>query len=97
LKGIGLGFFGMMVCALVANFFGDRWTYMQVDGFIWVVLGCVIRGSELAGESGLANGSEAPARNAEDPQAGESLPAACPYVMTREVGVRSVRQDQLYV
>ena len=97
LKGIGLGFFGMMVCALVANFFGDRWTYMQVDGFIWVVLGCVIRGSELAGESDLANGSEAPARNAEGPQAEESLPEACPYVMTQEVRVRSVRQDQLYV
>jgi len=48
LKGIGLGFCGLMVCALVANCFGDRWTYLQVDGFIWVLLGCVMRGSELA-------------------------------------------------
>ena len=82
LKGIGLGFFGMMVCALVANFFGDRWTYMQVDGFIWVLLGCVIRGSELAGGSDLANGCEAQVRKARDSQAEESLPEECPCVMT---------------
>jgi hypothetical protein len=26
------------------NFFGDRWTYQQVDGYLWVLLACVIRG-----------------------------------------------------
>ena len=43
-SGIGLGFFALVCSAIVVNFFGDRWTYQQVDGFLWVLLGCVIRG-----------------------------------------------------
>lgn len=43
-SGIGLGFFALVCSAMVVNFFGDRWTYQQVDGFLWVLLGCVIRG-----------------------------------------------------
>jgi putative inorganic carbon (HCO3(-)) transporter len=41
---IGLGFAAMIMSAIVLNFFGDRWTYQQVDGYVWVLLGCVIRG-----------------------------------------------------
>jgi putative inorganic carbon (HCO3(-)) transporter len=41
---LGLGFLGLMASATVCNFFGDRWTYQQVDGYLWVVLGCVLRG-----------------------------------------------------
>lgn len=43
-SGIGLGFFALICSAVVLNLFGDRWTYQQVDGFLWVLLGCVIRG-----------------------------------------------------
>jgi len=43
-RGVGLGFTVLLVSAMVMNFFGDRWTYQQVDGFLWILLGCVIRG-----------------------------------------------------
>jgi putative inorganic carbon (hco3(-)) transporter len=43
-RSIGLGFMGLLISAIIMNFFGDRWTYQQVDGFLWILLGCVIRG-----------------------------------------------------
>ncbi|MDE3009395.1 MAG: O-antigen ligase family protein [Pseudomonadota bacterium] len=46
-SGVGLGFFALVCGAVVVNFFGDRWTYQQIDGVIWVLLGCVIRGQML--------------------------------------------------
>ncbi len=42
-RGLGVGFASLIVCAAVANFFGDRWTYLQVDGYIWVLMGCCMR------------------------------------------------------
>jgi hypothetical protein len=33
-----------VVCAAVANFFGDRWHFLQVNGYMWVVAGLVARG-----------------------------------------------------
>jgi putative inorganic carbon (HCO3(-)) transporter len=44
LAALGCAFFGTFMCALVVNFFGDRWTYLQEDGFYWVLLGLVARG-----------------------------------------------------
>lgn len=41
---IGLGFVALIMSGIVVNFFGDRWTYPQVDGYLWVTLGLVIRG-----------------------------------------------------
>jgi putative inorganic carbon (hco3(-)) transporter len=43
-SGVGLGFFVLVCSAIVLNFFGDRWTYQQINGYMWVLLGCVIRG-----------------------------------------------------
>jgi putative inorganic carbon (HCO3(-)) transporter len=48
LKSLGLGFAAFMVCAITLNLFGDRWTYIQVDGFLWVLLGCVVSGRMIA-------------------------------------------------
>ncbi len=42
--GISLGFLALLTSAYILNFFGDRWTYQQVDGYLWVTLGLVIRG-----------------------------------------------------
>lgn len=50
LKSLGLGFACMIVCTTVANLFGDRWTYLQVNGFLWVLLACVIRALQLQEE-----------------------------------------------
>jgi O-antigen ligase len=43
-SGVGLGFFMLVCSAIILNLFGDRWTYQQINGFQWVLLGCVIRG-----------------------------------------------------
>ncbi len=47
MKALGLGFATMIVATAVANLFGDRWTYLQVNGFMWVLLGCVMRSLQL--------------------------------------------------
>ncbi|HLK53293.1 MAG TPA: O-antigen ligase family protein [Candidatus Angelobacter sp.] len=44
-RAISLGFLGVLVSLIVMNFFGDRWTYQQVDGYFWLLLACVIRGT----------------------------------------------------
>jgi putative inorganic carbon (HCO3(-)) transporter len=49
-RGIALGFLAMMGSIIVSNFFGDRWTYQQLDGYLWIVLGCVIRGLTILQE-----------------------------------------------
>jgi O-antigen ligase len=43
-RSLGLAVAGWIVCAAVANLFGDRWTYLQVDGYLWVLGGLVWRG-----------------------------------------------------
>src|SRR5882762_2568669 len=48
LRSLGLGFGALMVCAVTVNIFGDRWTYVQVNGYLWAVLGCVVRGLLIA-------------------------------------------------
>jgi O-antigen ligase len=50
LRGIGLGLAGMVVTAMVANAFGDRWTYIEVTGFTLVIAAMAIRGRMIAGE-----------------------------------------------
>jgi O-antigen ligase len=47
LKSIGLGFALLMACVFVVNFFGDRWLYIEVNGFLWVLLACVVRGQMI--------------------------------------------------
>ncbi len=44
LSSLGLGLAGWVVCAAGANFFGDRWTFLQVNGYMWVIAGMVARG-----------------------------------------------------
>lgn len=38
---LGLGLLGWLICSAVANFFGDRWTFLQVNGYLWVLGGMV--------------------------------------------------------
>jgi len=58
-RGIGLGFIALLTSTLIMNFFGDRWTYQQVDGYLWVILGCVIRGLMVTNEEAEKEESEA--------------------------------------
>ena len=43
LKGLGLGFCACVIAVMVGNFFGDRWTYLQLGAYFWVYLGMVER------------------------------------------------------
>ena len=38
---LGLGLAAWVVCAVVANLFGDRWTYLQINGYMWILGGLV--------------------------------------------------------
>lgn len=44
---LGLGAIGWVICSIVANCFGDRWTFLQVNGYMWVIVGLVCRAREL--------------------------------------------------
>ena len=61
-QAIGLGFVALLCCAIALNFFGDRWTYQQVDGYLWVSLGCVIRGLAVLKEEKEKSGPDVVAK-----------------------------------
>ncbi len=42
-KGLGLGLVAALFVLLVNNFFGDRWTYLEVSAYLWIVGGIVAR------------------------------------------------------
>jgi putative inorganic carbon (HCO3(-)) transporter len=46
-KALGLGLAVSIVSMAAANMFGDRWTYLQVNGYLWVLAGLVARGLTL--------------------------------------------------
>lgn len=74
LKSIGLGFALLMACVFVVNFFGDRWLYVEVNGFLWVLLACVVRGQMIENqrlEAETAGSAEVPS---DEPQFTEQEP-----------------------
>lgn len=44
---VGLGFVAVLFSSMISNCFGDRWTYQQLDGYLWIILGCVLTGLEV--------------------------------------------------
>jgi O-antigen ligase len=47
-RGLGLGLLLATCACIVANFFGDRWTYLEITGLMWVLVGTAIRATQLA-------------------------------------------------
>jgi putative inorganic carbon (hco3(-)) transporter len=47
-KGLGLGLFVAMCSCIVANCFGDRWTYLEITGMLWVVVAAAVRALQFA-------------------------------------------------
>jgi hypothetical protein len=47
-RGLGLGLFLAMSSSLVANCFGDRWTYLEISGLLFVLFGAATRAVQLA-------------------------------------------------
>jgi putative inorganic carbon (HCO3(-)) transporter len=46
-QGLGLGLLLATVACIVANCFGDRWTYLEITGLLWVLVGTAIRAAQL--------------------------------------------------
>ena len=44
-KGLGLGFSACVLAVMVSNFFGDRWSFLQLGSYFWVFLALVVRGN----------------------------------------------------
>ena len=42
-KGLGLGFAVCIAVLLVNNIFGNRWTYLELSGYLWIFAGLVAR------------------------------------------------------
>jgi len=57
-RSLGLGLAGWVVCVVVANFFGDRWSFLQVNGYMWVIAGLAARGWTLEQEQPLEEEEE---------------------------------------
>lgn len=58
LRALGLGFAAQIVCVIVVNVFGDRFHYLQISGFTWIMMGCVVRAQEWAEYPLLSDSSE---------------------------------------
>ncbi len=46
-RGLGLGLFIACCSAIVANFFGDRWTVVEISGPLFVLVAAAVRASHL--------------------------------------------------
>jgi len=44
---LGLGLAGWVLCAATASAFGDRWTFLQINGFMWILGGLVAQAWKL--------------------------------------------------
>ncbi len=67
LAAVGLGFSALMVGMFFANLFGDRWSYFQVDGWMWMLLGAVVRGLILTEQTQVST-DEAAAEEIAEPE-----------------------------
>jgi O-antigen ligase len=46
-KGLGLGLFVALCTCMIANCFGDRWTYVEITGPLWLLAGAAARSLQL--------------------------------------------------
>jgi putative inorganic carbon (HCO3(-)) transporter len=59
-RGLGLGLLLATVSSMIANCFGDRWTYLEITGMLWVLAGAAVCATQFSQEepSQLTAGSE---------------------------------------
>jgi O-antigen ligase len=50
LMSVGLGGVVCVVCIAIGNCFGDRWSYIEITGYTFVILGMIQRGLEMVEE-----------------------------------------------
>ncbi len=59
-RGLGFGFVGLVIASLVANMFGDRWSYFNLMGYFWVLLGLIVKAEQLTLSEDSESGEMAP-------------------------------------
>ncbi len=61
-RGLGLALACWVICTAAANLFGDRWSYLQVNGYMWIIGGLVARGwiIEQNSETGIPEAEAEP-------------------------------------
>jgi O-antigen ligase len=57
-QGLGLGLLLATCACIVANCFGDRWTYLEITGLLWVLAGAAIRATQLKEPESIASPAE---------------------------------------
>jgi len=62
-RGLGLGFLLAVMSCAIANLFGDRWTYLEINGLLWVLAAAVARAQQIHNSSpaGPPEGTKFPA------------------------------------
>ena len=60
-KGVGLGLLALCAVMVVVNLFGDRWTYIEINGVLWVMLGMAARALLLVREAEKPSAVQGPA------------------------------------
>jgi O-antigen ligase len=71
-RGLGLGLFLAIWACIVANCFGDRWTYLEITSPLWVLIGTAICASQMPESNST---TELPAN--------ESMTVTNPYLVYR--------------
>jgi putative inorganic carbon (hco3(-)) transporter len=46
-RGLGAALFVAICSCLIANCFGDRWTYLEITGLLWILVAAAARATEL--------------------------------------------------
>jgi O-antigen ligase len=52
-RGLGLGLFLAICACIVANCFGDRWTYLEITGPLWVLVGTAICATHMPADESM--------------------------------------------
>jgi putative inorganic carbon (HCO3(-)) transporter len=65
--GLGLGLLLACCACMVANFFGDRWTYLEITGLLWVLIAAAIRANGLSEFSAVTEPKESSAASTVNP------------------------------
>ena len=66
-QGLGLGLLLATCSCIVANFFGDRWTYLEITGLLWVLVGAAISATHLIESESIAPQGEVDSANTINP------------------------------
>ncbi len=67
-RGLGLGIVACMVTLLVNNFFGDRWSYLELSAYLWIFAGLAARMNALSGQKPAETAMSAQKAAAETPK-----------------------------